>query len=197
MPRPTRMPAVRLKSRQRSNPINAVNLIPGAQIIICLWLLQDRTWQKVKRSECWILMGIRGEDVQTQTEVWALLVYADHQPSKCNEGLMSLTGHGPKHCSRHGCLITVLTGLSVQCYSKMTNMSMLLLTHSKVAQAKPGGLLASSLPSMDSFQCFCSSTQRCFSQSLGLLNLSAFVGQYLLGSDEPTPNPGPGTDAWL
>ena len=34
-----------------------------------------------------------------------MLDYAGHQPSLGNEGLISLTGHGPKSGSRHVCLI--------------------------------------------------------------------------------------------
>ena len=51
-----------------------------------------------------IIVGIRGREGRT------LLDYAGHRPTKCNMGMMSLAGHGPRFGSRYVYLIIAETG---------------------------------------------------------------------------------------
>ena len=48
-----------------------------------------------------LLLGFRGKEDRVRTKTRALLVYADHRPTKCNVGQMSLAGLWPKSGSRH------------------------------------------------------------------------------------------------
>ena len=51
------------------------------------------------------IVGVKRGGGRAWAETRALRVYAGHRFTWCNVSLMSLAGHGPKHGSRHGCLI--------------------------------------------------------------------------------------------
>ena len=77
---------------------------------ICLCLPPDRTWHKVNDMKVGSKSGLGEGKVGFEPRLepcWTLL---EHRLTKCNVSLMSLSGHGPKHGSRHGCLIIAKTG---------------------------------------------------------------------------------------
>ena len=91
-----------------------------------------------------IIVGYEGMGGRARTESRTLLVYAGHRLTKCNVGLMNLVGNGPKHVSRHGCLIIVLTGPRGPVQYNAVNDT---IAHLKVAQLKLGAFQPRICPS--------------------------------------------------
>ena len=76
---------------------------------IGFYLPRERTWHKINdpKVKLWQALGDRG---RARAEARSLPVNTGYQPTWCNVGLMSLVGYGPKHWSRHVCLIIAKTG---------------------------------------------------------------------------------------
>ena len=71
---------------------------------ICLCLPPDRTWHKVTDLKVGFKCELRKEKFQI------LLDLAGHRLTLCHLSLMRVAGHGPKHGSKHSCLVIVWTG---------------------------------------------------------------------------------------
>ena len=113
---------------------------------ICRWLPPDRTWHKANDPKADYSGDFRGGEGRALAEARTLLVCAAHWPTKCNVGLMSRAGLGPKSGSRHGCRVIAWTrqqGLVLYIEDKGVNVAARL---PESGRAEAGSLLASHLP---------------------------------------------------